>query len=272
MENTKFWRLESPDYESDYDYTYINGNVEHPYGMPGVRCNICGQVWGGSRMLPYSCPVKIRNHKNLNERWPIPSDEHNILKRHVIDAFAEDGISVGKLYPGDTFQPAFMDVPSRPHADFLWGVIGSVIVSHKIKDAFIKNNVKGCSFCQVELRSIGKEKPILPAPVPSSGEPEDIYDEVEYLKDTINIEPYYEMVITAESKRPPGADIISVCRSCGREEYDNNLRLLVMKPDMWLGDDIFLLSTTLWIIVTDKVKNIIESSNLTNYTFKEMIF
>jgi hypothetical protein len=43
----------SPDYGSDYRYSYINGSLEHRFGLPGVDCDVCGQTWGGSRVLPY---------------------------------------------------------------------------------------------------------------------------------------------------------------------------------------------------------------------------
>jgi hypothetical protein len=38
----RFWRLEHPDYDNDYTHSYVNGSLEHPFGLPGfiVRCVI----------------------------------------------------------------------------------------------------------------------------------------------------------------------------------------------------------------------------------------
>ncbi len=38
----KFWRLQQPDYDSDYRAMFINGALTHPYSLPGIRCDICG--------------------------------------------------------------------------------------------------------------------------------------------------------------------------------------------------------------------------------------
>ncbi|WP_144556030.1 hypothetical protein [Bacillus sp. X1(2014)] len=81
---------------------------------------------------------------------------------------------------------------------------------------------------------------------------------------------YSELIITANSKRPPGAKTISLCQICGREEIDNDARQLIMLPDMWGGADIFFLNTTLWIIVTDRVKSLIEGIDASNVQFEKV--
>jgi hypothetical protein len=40
-----------------------------------------------------------------------------------------------------------------------------------------------------------------------------------------------------------------------------------MLPEMWKGEQIFLLATTLWIVITDPVKQIIEGAGTTNVEF-----
>jgi hypothetical protein len=76
--------------------------------------------------------------------------------------------------------------------------------------------------------------------------------------------PFYELVVTAESHRPPGTEESKRCKLCGRDSYNNDARRLVMLPDMWRGDDIFFLATTRWIVVTDRVQNILRNLRATN--------
>ena len=52
---------------------------------------------------------------------------------------------------------------------------------------------------------------------------------------------------------------------CDAIHADPAARHLVMLPQMWGGDDIFLLATTLWIVVTDRVRDLlvrVPASNL----------
>ena len=134
----QFWKLDHPDYDSDYRFSYINGSLAHPFGMPGIRCEACGSTWGGSRILPYESPVKLRRRKHLTNRWPITLEEHKSLKEKVRDALQKAGyVDVPELFPGDDFQPCYLDVPSKPRADFLWSSLGSVVVSQRVKTLLV---------------------------------------------------------------------------------------------------------------------------------------
>src|SRR5262245_44355844 len=170
---------------------------------------------------------------------PIPLDEHKRLQAEAFTALRDDGVEVDSLCPGDRLQPCYLDVPSRPRADFLWGSIGSLVVSHRIKDLFEKRAIAEVAFAKVELRKIGKREAELPPPVPASGEPEDLITEAPQLTDTSTIGPYYELIVLRESGYPPGATPKSICSGCGRPEIDNKRRELVMTPEMWKGDGIF---------------------------------
>ncbi len=155
----RFWRLTDPDYDSDYRNTYINGLLEHPFGLPGVDCDVCGQTWGGSRILPLECPFTLRKKKHIRERWPIPLAQHKELQSEIIAEFLKAGVEkLPQLSPGDTFQPCFLEVPSRPTFDFLWSSLGSVVVSDRVKEFLERRRVKEVAFCPVRLRKIGERR------------------------------------------------------------------------------------------------------------------
>lgn len=264
-----FWRIKSPDYESDYVDSYINGAVEHPFGLPGVNCDVCGETWGGSRILPYGCPDSFRNHKNIIDAWPITQSEHESFQKEIIDTLQINGFPFIILRPGDDFQPCFLDVPSRPNADFLWSSIASLIVSERVKNALFNYCSADIEICPVTLRNIGDRSAKLHPPIPSSGEPEDIISEVPIIKDSSKIGPYFEILMLKESGYPPGGTPNKICPGCKRLNVDNLTGELRMTPEMWKGDNIFFLATTLYIVVTDKVKEHVERIRPTNVVFEK---
>jgi hypothetical protein len=267
----KFWKLESPSYKSDYHSSYINGDLEHPYGLPGIDCTVCGETWSGHRMLHITCPAALHEKEKLLRGWPIPIESFNKVQTEVFSYLsqAEKNV-VGKLMPGDFFQPCYLEVPSIPRADFLWCSLGSLVVSERIKLAIEKQVIHNIYFADVKIKKIGNREANLPPPVPPSGEPEDIIKLVPQLSDNQSIGPYHEVIIMNQSGLPPGATPVITCPACGREEFNEDARKLVMTQSMWKGDDIFFLSTTLYIIITDPLKRQIEQLKPTNVVFSEI--
>ncbi len=264
VEDVTFWRLQEPDYASDYQHTFVNGELEHPYCMPGVRCGCCGNTWGGGRTLPYALPESLQKRKELRNGWPIGHEAHRELQEVVIRALRAEGHLLEALQPGDCFQPGVLDTPSWPEADFLWAGLGSVVVSERIRRAFLAADFKGAVFAPVTPRKIGTRRAKLPAPIPRSGEPEDLITELRGTTPANAIPALFELVVTADSKRPPGAGEFTMCECCGREQYDRAGRELVMLPEMWRGEDIFFLATTTHIVVTDPVRDLVQKLGATN--------
>ena len=266
---TQFWRIQCPEYESDYKASYINGSIEHPYGLPGVVCDVCGATWGGSRVLPCECPPQLRTHPNMLERWPVSRSEHAALQHELMAALGVDGEAFVDLRPGDALQPGFLDVPSRVRADFLWPGSGHLVVSDRVQRLLLKEAREEVIACPVELRRIGKRGAKLPPVIPSTGEPEDMINELPLLEDVAGVGPYFEIVILKESGFPPGSDPVSMCGGCKRLRHGRD-RELRMTPEMWKGHAIFFLATTLHVVVTDAMKRAIESVRATNVVFRRV--
>ena len=272
VQKMNFWRIKSPNYDSDYKDSYINGSLEHPYGLPGVECDVCGETWGGSRILPIECPEFYRKRKNITSAWPISRIEHESLQKELMDTLQIDSINepfIG-LRPGDEFQPCFLDVPSRPRADFLWASLGSLIVSERIKDIHVECCSSDITVCPVNIRKVGKRDAKLPPPMPFTGEPEDIINEVPITKNALEINSYFQILILKESGFPPGGTPRKTCSGCKRPDVDNSTRELRMTQEMWKGDKIFFLATTLHIVVTDEYKQLIERYRPTNIVFEKI--
>lgn len=253
---TRFWRISSPDYESDYRDSYINGGLDYPFGLPGVHCDVCGQTWGGCRVLSYECPESLKSHKNFKERWPVSRSEHTALQQQLFAALGARGEPFIDLRPGDTLQPCYLDIPSRPRADFLWPYLGVLVVSGRIKDFFLNTCCDEISVRPIVLRKVGKRQAELPPPMPTTGEPEDIINEVPLLSDPVGVGPYYQIIPLHESEYPRDRLPKIKCSGCQRVDVKCVFPLpeIRMAPDMWRGHNIFHIGSTLSIVITDKVR------------------
>jgi len=265
----RFWRITEFNHQSDYAHSYINGSLDHPFGLPGVHCDVCDSTWGGARILPVVCPTSLRCHTHLRECWPISLEQHTALQLEVRDEFLRYGVDVPPLRPGDEFQPCYLDIASRPEADFLWSSLGSMVVSTRVRQLFKSLNVDGIEFCPVTLRKVGRRDANLPAPIPSTGEPEDIIDEVPLLKRTESIDPYFELVVQTESRYAPGAEPSSICSGCGHATFPESDERFKMVESMWKGAAVFFLAGTLHIVVTDRIRCALQDLSATNVRFVE---
>jgi len=266
----KFWKIEPLEYESDYHDKYINGSLEHPYGLPPVECDVCGQTWGSNRVLSYQCPLSIRDNKQIKSGWPVSVDEYRSLEKRLLSELEKDGIKNAWLKPGDTLQPCYLDIPSKPVADFLWPSMISMVVSERIKDFLLEQCHNDIETCPVVLRKVGKRDSKIPPLIPASGEPEDMIDEITETIADDRIGTYFEICIKAKSGLPPGTDLGMICPSCKRRKIDNSRREIRMTEGMWKGNNIFFLATTLYVIITDDIKRMLECLRPTNVVFSEI--
>lgn len=265
----RYWSLDCPD-TSDYASSFVNGCGRQAFGLPGIRCSVCNQTWGGARVLTCVCPPEWRSHPLLSNRRPIDDVKHRALCAQVETALASAGVLAPPLMPGDSFQPLEVEFPSRPRCDFLWPTCGTAVVAPRVKALFEQHAITGVAFCPAEIIRVGKLEPTDPFPMPESGEPEDILHEVEWEPEPSRFGPFYQMVPTSESGPPPGAEITQRCPGCGREEYDSAKRELALTPEMLPGTDVFYLATTLWIIVNQRTRDLVLDHGLSNVGFKEM--
>jgi hypothetical protein len=185
-------------------------------------------------------------------------------------ALAVKGNPFMDLCPGDFLQPCFLDVPSHPRADFLWSSLGSLVVSQRIKDAFVESCSPEIVTRPVTMRKIGSREARLPPPMPSTGEPEDMIDEVPILEDKSKIGSYFEILILNESNPPFGVAPALFCSGCNRPLASTKDREFRMAPEIWKGHSIFFFATTLWIVITDQMKDLLVRLHPTNVQFQSI--
>lgn len=267
----EFWKIEAPYYESDYEDIWINGSLYHPFSLPGVKCDVCGQTWGGNRILPYMCPIALQKNKLLTDGRPIPLSQYKILREEVLTELRNKGITISALAPGDTFQPSYLDVPSKPNSGFLWASLGSLVVSERVKNLLLEHCNGDISCCEVIPRKIGELDSEGLVPISKNGEPKGIIDTVETASwPPCSLDPYYEVCVMNESGLPPGCKTSNVCSECGRVEFDTSKCEIRMTENMWQGRQIFFLAATMEMVVTDNLKKVIEDLKPTNVTFSKI--
>ena len=140
------------------------------------------------------------------------------------------------IKPGLRIQPAYLDIPSRPEADFLWCSLDVMVVSDWVKQVFDRVCPKDAALVKVVLRKVGdrsaKAKPV----IPSTGEPEDQLDEVKQVRSKQGIGPYYQVIPLKESKPVPHKKLVMACKVCKRMEFEGGRGCgTSMTEEMWDG-------------------------------------
>jgi len=252
--------MQSPEYSSDSQDFAINGNLEYVYRFPGVSCNACKATYGGSRILSLEAPPQILNDQRFRSRWPISEQEHEAMQQEVAAYLNADFSAFETFRPGDNFQPAYYDSQSIPHTDFLWPNIRSFVVSARMRRMVFDELIGDVEIVPVRPRKIGKRNGTTSPAEPLSN-PENPILAPEM------IEPYYQILVRSESDYPKGGAPISVCPVCKHETIDDSKRELNMRAEMWRGQPIFLLRTTLYVVVTEALAEIIQQAGATNVDF-----
>lgn len=259
--------MRSPEYSSVSQDLQINGNLEYIYRLPGLTCAACGAAYGGSRILSVSAPPQIRNDKRFMRRWPVSDKEHAALQKELAGYLEKEFVNFVTFRPGDNFQPAYLDIPSKPVADFLWPNIRSFVVSERMKKLVFDELSDDVEIVPVQLRKIGKLNAKLPQATPVSGKPEAITDEAELNNPGDSIGRYYQVLVRSESDYPTGGTPVSTCPLCKRKSIEEEKRELIMKEEMWSGQQIFFLRTTLHVVVTEPLAEKIRRFHASNVEF-----
>lgn len=262
--SSPYWRMTVPEYDTDYDGFFINGVVDHPYGLPGIRCRSCNSTWGGGSTLPLLMPPALLSVPELNNGWPVDDEEFRRLRDRVRYELGAEVVA-SDLEPGTRLHPAFLDVPSTPRADILWPAL-TVIVSERVKPVFESLGHDVVRMMPVAYRRIGARKPRLPAPMPWSGDPYDLLQDQPLRASTSDLPQYYELHVVARSGLPPGVVEHEPCSTCGRVERSGPWERVVF-DDMAPGTPMFHLGFSNIIVVTDTFRRRLLDVGATNVSF-----
>ena len=188
-------------------------------------------------------------------------EEHSALQQEVA-AYLQIYFKPFETFrPGDLFQPALYDNSSSPHADFLWPNIRSFVVSARMKQMVFDDLTGNVDIVPVKPRKVGETQHGNSSAVETSVNSKEIFSEASAMS------PYYQILVRSESGYPKGGSPVSKCPVCKHEKIDDEKRELVMHPDMWLGQPIFHLRTSLYVVVTENLAEKIKKLAATNVDF-----
>ncbi|MGR9035650.1 MAG: hypothetical protein ACU83O_03555 [Gammaproteobacteria bacterium] len=176
-------------------------------------------------------------------------------------------VSFETFRPGDNFQPAYLDIPTEPTADFLWPNIRSFVISERMKQMVFDKLSGDVEIVPIQLRKVGRRNATAAPVKGDSEEPKSGFHEAGFTDYRDSIGSYYQVLVRSESDYPKGGMPVSVCPVCKREAIDDQKRELTMTEKMWRGQPIFFLRTTLYIVVTEPLAEKIRKMQASNVAF-----
>ncbi len=162
---------------------------------------------------------------------------------------------VGRGFGRDVDEAIVVDQPvDDPEAHVQIAGIADVSVREKIAVADYNDTLLGVSV-QIARQGIAqRDRPLL-------------FGAVRLEADRAGQRPDYQILVRSASDYPKGGAPISVCPVCKHEAFNDEKRELVMHEEMWRGQPIFLLRTTLYVIVTEALAEKIQKAGATNVDF-----
>jgi hypothetical protein len=259
----KFWMLKEPDYKSDYESTFYNGELEHPYALPGIVCENCGETWGSNRVLPYACPEELKDNQHIKNSWPINIGSFNSLMAITKNIFASYGVVGIDFLPGDVFvSPSFLYLPAKHKSDFLWCSVGSLVVAKRIKNLFVENCENEIKSFSVAIKKMGTTEKYSDDLIPDSGEPEDIMKGLSEKLRLNNFNQYFELLACAEDSFLDCNKIVT-CSVCKRIE----LSYTAPKYKKEITKAVFRMTGTGNFVIDDTIKKKLEALEATNVAY-----
>lgn len=262
----RFFWMKEPEQGSDYTHTWVNGSASPKFGFPGVECSVCKRTGGlPGGILPYQLPDKITTDERLLDGWPVSEAEHRALQSKVEKALQENYSGIGSLPAGAEFPPITWELPSRPEGDVFWASLEGPIVSARVAAALRSQGATGFALIPVDHVRCGTGSPSEEAPIPDSGEPEDLS---EWATETLaEGQEFFLLSVISEGRLKSNMHAQPACPGCSFIEIDRLDGWDAWDETVWAGDDIFHFPTTLWIVVTERIVDLFAELNAGNVEF-----
>lgn len=229
--------LSHPEYESDQEAWRNNPvRLESRYQLPSVNCDRCG-IWASSERIIVSSPEPgwsedYRGFSFLDmDRW----------RQRVPDWASMLGVDEDRIKPGAVFGNAEGEVSGRITNDVVHPFPGVLWLKEAVRDAIMSAGCAGVSFEPVTLRPKNKRVAELVHPA------------------------LWEAVVHGEAARSgiaPGSELL--CDRCGRTGFPSPGNL-TPDEDHWDGSDfVHLDGNPNIVVVTDKVRRVLEARSFSN--------
>lgn len=225
----KLWRIKEPDYRTELEERANNGTIKFPFGLPGVKC--CG-TWGGCDLLDRECPTELRKLRGLTDVWPVMPEELEELRSKLRRFSGFESLGITDLTPGMRFLPPRFSPPKINDNDFLWPASEAPVVSLRI--AALLGRCCPNSFVGI--------------PIPEHSD-------------------WILLAIKSRTLPPIERRSDRICPRCGHPNKISAPTDLVILEDMIPEGDMFILDTTLHILISNQLKQQLDEAGARNVAF-----
>lgn len=217
-----------------------------PLSIPFRKCPYCDENEGVNLYLPFECPLEIREEVEAVRRHdPVLTVNkwNQYLKRW--EAYYEKEKELRSLVPGAHFQPLHWVIPTRPRADFFWG-IHMTIVSEKVYQLFQSHHVSSADFFPVTIDRVGDREPTEPFPDEGWYTEEELRQVIPPIEDPRSTGTFYHAIIKVDGAREQDdlymRKVTVPCAHCGQQQFsidkDDEIRMRNIHSD-WKKQRIF---------------------------------
>lgn len=225
----KLWRIKEPDYDSERQEADNNGSIEFPYGLPGVKC--CG-TWASCDLLDKECPSTLRKVPELIDGWPVTPERLEEIRSELRRFPGFQDYAITDLPPGMRFLPARFDPPRVHDNDFLWPALEAPVISLRIAALLSR-------LCPNDFSGVA---------MPDHSD-------------------WILLVFKNRSLPPVERRSDKICQRCGRPNRVSAPTELTVFDEMLPAGDVFLLDTTLHILISDRLKLQLEEIGARNVKY-----
>lgn len=219
-----------------YDYIIHD---EHKWGLPGVKCSMCGATWGNVGLAYPSIDLSaLSNEKRYRNVWPVPLEELEELRRPIRQLVGDEIY----LPPGTDFG-SLVGSAKGNFGDFAWVNSWTLLIRREVLQALKSSGVSMPIGVPAQLRFAKRNQP-------------------EFLE--LQIEPYAMLVFPPSTPQP--------CPACDRLGISLPEQIIVEEPSIPTDVDLFRARNfTTIILATERFMEATQSLKLTDISFQEVL-
>lgn len=213
-------------------------DASHKWGLPGVKCPLCGATWGSVGVAYPSVDLScIASQKRYHKSWPVPLDELEEL-RLSISYLLPNNLP---LPPGTQLGPLIGNAKG-PFEDFVWNGYWDILVKASVLTHMRAIGVRLSVGVHPLLKFRGNQK-------------EDLLE--------LQIEPLAKMI--------PPPNSASICPACGRWAIERPSEIIIDGSSLPTDVDLFrVVNFATIILATEQFAEAVRNLKLTGITFKQV--
>ncbi len=210
-------------------------------GLPGIYCDICGQIWGNSNSrLRMEYPDGYFGYRRQK---PISLDEFNDLKKQIMDDLGGEWL-IQDIEPGVDVGFLSLESASGRSCDFTMPASNAIVVSQRFISFLMKSFVTGW-----------KAHPVI-------------------INGSISND-FYEIEIIGNAGLAlcdPPIEILYMCNGCGRKTYSDYGKPPTVNNNLWDGSDISKFDGVFggYIIISEKLGSLLKSESFEGFKLDKL--